>query len=213
MRQSLHFSGDEFASSVRGAGLPEWRLWQRERWAQWLLPSGEGRQQFKYPTGGSTFTYECTGEHCCVSASRFDADADADSAYHPNAILIFIWCGSGSRFLFLADADPDLDPTFRHPYADPDRKKCTNRLIFHTLWLFICKLMRIRFQILILIFIWCLSGSGFLFLWGCGSRLPKWSGYGSTTLPVRLLLSPSSWNSCVDPDWADDADPDPVFQC
>ncbi len=67
MRQSLHFSGDEFASSVRGAGLPEWRLWQRQRWAQWLLPSGEGRQQFKYSSGGATFRCGCTGEQCCGS--------------------------------------------------------------------------------------------------------------------------------------------------
>ena len=49
------------------------------------------------------------------------------------------------------DADPD--PTF-HFDGVPDlslqikaQKKCSNRLIFHTFWLVICKFMRIRFGI------------------------------------------------------------------
>ncbi len=64
-----------------------------------------------------------------------------------NRIYIFIWCGSGSGFLY----DADSDPTF-HPDAEPDPipsfqikallKRCSNRLIFNTFWLVICKLMR-----------------------------------------------------------------------
>jgi hypothetical protein len=82
----------------------------------------------------------------------FYFDADPDPTFHP-------------------DADPDPYPTF-HPDADPDPystfhpvwirirvqilaskeglkplKKCSNRLIFHTFWLVICKLMRIRMRI------------------------------------------------------------------
>ncbi len=59
------------------------------------------------------------------------------------------------------DADPD--PTL-HFDADPDpsfqikaqnlEKKCSNRLIFHTFWLVICKLMRIRIQLITLMRIW-----------------------------------------------------------
>ncbi len=56
-------------------------------------------------------------------------------------------------------------------------KKCSNRLIFFsTFWLVICKLMRIR------ILIWCGYVSG------CGSRLPKWCGSGSTTLRVETVM-------------------------
>ncbi len=71
-------------------------------------------------------------------ACHFDADADPDPACH-----------------FDADADPD--PTFHFdadPYPDPDPsiqikgpktlKKCSNKFIFHTFWLVICKLMWIR---------------------------------------------------------------------
>jgi len=50
-------------------------------------------------------------------------------------------------------------------------KKCSIRLIFHKFWLVVCKLMLIRFRIQlitlmriqILIFIWCGSGSVYLF--------------------------------------------------
>jgi hypothetical protein len=66
-------------------------------------------------------------------------------------ILIFILCETGFGSGFLFNADPD--PTF-HPDVDPDPdleilaskeklkllKKCSNRLIFHTFWLLICKL-------------------------------------------------------------------------
>jgi hypothetical protein len=62
-------------------------------------------------------------------------------------------------FLFDVDPDADPDPTF-HPDADPDPdpdpypsfkkrlKKGLNRLISHTFWLDICKLMRIRIQLI-----------------------------------------------------------------
>ncbi len=55
-------------------------------------------------------------------------------------------------------------------FLDHYRHQCSNRLIFHTFWLVICKMMRIRIRfriqlitllrIRILIFIWC--GSEFL---------------------------------------------------
>ncbi len=75
-------------------------------------------------------------------------DVDPDSEFH--------WMRIRIRILFDADADPD--PTF-HPDADPDldaiyeikaqtREKCPNMLIFHTFWHVICKLMRIRIQII-----------------------------------------------------------------
>ncbi len=114
-------------------------------------------------------------------------------------ISIFIWCGSrcGSGFFF--DSDPD--PTF-HPDAnsvpDPDPSfqieaktlKCLNRLIFHTFWLVVRKLMRIRIrfriqlitlmQIRILIFIWSGSRSGFFFVADANPDLDpgyqKWCG-------------------------------------
>jgi hypothetical protein len=90
-------------------------------------------------------------------------DADPDLTYHPDA-------DQGYDFLFDPDPDVDPDPIF-HTDADPDPdpsfkkaqtlEKVLNSLIFHTFWLDICKLMRIR------IFVLCRCGSG------CGSRLPK----------------------------------------
>jgi hypothetical protein len=64
--------------------------------------------------------------------------------------LTYVYSGSG----FLIDADVDPDPTF-HSDADPHPdlgfqikaqplEKVLNRLIFHSNWLVICKLMRIR---------------------------------------------------------------------
>ncbi len=67
-------------------------------------------------------------------------------------IQIFILCGSG----FLFYAGPDLDPTF-HSDQDQDpslqikaqtHEKSLNRLILHTFWLVICKLMRIWIQLI-----------------------------------------------------------------
>ncbi len=61
---------------------------------------------------------------------------------------------------FSRDADPDPhyvwklgtdhypDPSFK--YRLKNLKKCSNRLIFHTVWLVVCKLMRIRIQIQII---------------------------------------------------------------
>jgi hypothetical protein len=83
-------------------------------------------------------------------ACHFDADPDPNPACH-------------------FDGDPDPDPTF--PFdADPDLSiqtkakklvKCSNLLIFHTFWLVICKLMRIRIQIqlvtLMRIWIWLIT--------------------------------------------------------
>jgi len=102
---------------------------------------------------------------------------DPDSTYHPDA---------DSGFLF--DADPDPDTSFQMKAQTIE--KCTNRLIFQSFWLVICKLMRIRIlfriqlitlmRIQVLIFIPSGCGSG------CGSRLPKWCRSGSTTLPYFL---------------------------
>jgi hypothetical protein len=70
-------------------------------------------------------------------ARHFNADEDPDPACH-------------------FDEDADLDPNFQFdavPDPDPNPslqikaqnlKKFKNRLIFHTFWLVICKLMRIR---------------------------------------------------------------------
>jgi hypothetical protein len=85
---------------------------------------------------------------------------DADPTFHPDA-----------------NPDPDTDPSFQ--IKAQTLEKCSNRLLFHTLWLVISKLMQIRIrfliqlitlmwirmQIRILIFIWRGSrwGSGFLF--------------------------------------------------
>jgi hypothetical protein len=78
-----------------------------------------------------------------VYPHQFDVDADSDSDFYFIRVRIFF------------DAGPDLDPTF-HSDQDPDpslqilaqtHEKCLNRLIFHTFWLVICKLMRIRILI------------------------------------------------------------------
>jgi hypothetical protein len=62
--------------------------------------------------------------------------------------------GSGSGFLFDADADADPVPTITLMHPDPSfqikaqtLEIVLNRLIFHTFWLVIYKLMRIRFWI------------------------------------------------------------------
>jgi hypothetical protein len=79
---------------------------------------------------------------------HFNADPDPDLACHFDA---------SPDLACHFDADPD--PTF-HFAADPDPsvqvkgrtlEKCSNRLIFHTFWLVICKLMRIRIQFTTLI--------------------------------------------------------------
>jgi hypothetical protein len=67
-----------------------------------------------------------------------ESDADPDSSYHSNA-------DQDPTFHSDANPDPDPDPIFQ--IKAQILKKCSNRLIFHTFWLFICKLMRIRFRI------------------------------------------------------------------
>ncbi len=47
-----------------------------------------------------------------------------------------------------ADAIPDTDPSFK--IKARNLKKCSNRLILHIIWLVICKLMRIRIQLITL---------------------------------------------------------------
>ena len=111
------------------------------------------------------------------------------------------WCGSWSWFLFGADsdqtfhsdADPDPDSSFQIK-AKP-LKKCSNRLVFPTFWLFICKLMLIwiRIQLItlmrirILIFIFDVDPDPDFYL----MRFPKLcgSGFGSATLVLVLVTS------------------------
>jgi hypothetical protein len=111
-----------------------------------------------------------------VAPHHFDADQ--------YSLITLMWIQMQIWILILFDADADLDPF--HPDADADQdpdpsfrikaqtlEKCSNRLIFHTYWVVICKLMRIQIQLItlmrmrirIVIFIGCRSG--------CGSRLPK----------------------------------------
>ncbi len=93
----------------------------------------------------------------------FIPDPDADFLPIPDPGFVSRWCGSGSclslwcgsrsclslwwiRILlctFHFDADPD--PSF--PIKAQNLEKCKNRLLFHTFWLVICKLMRIRIRI------------------------------------------------------------------
>ncbi len=85
------------------------------------------------------------------------------------------------------DADPGPAPSFQIK-AQTLEKKCSNRLIFQTFWLLICKLMRIRirFQIQLItvmrirIQIFILCGSGFLFDADAYPGLPNLCG------PIRI---------------------------
>ncbi len=106
------------------------------------------------------------------------------------------------RILIIFDADPDPEfylmrkrirsrfftlKRIQIQILDSKYMKCSNRLLFHAFWLFICKLMRIRIwfrirpitlmriRMRIRIFIW----------YGSESRLPKWCGSGCTTLNRR----------------------------
>jgi hypothetical protein len=58
----------------------------------------------------------------------FYEDADPDPTFRPDA-----------------DRDPDPDPSFQ--IKTQTFEKVLNRLIFHTFWLVICKVMRIRMRI------------------------------------------------------------------
>ncbi len=91
-----------------------------------------------------TFHFDVDPDPACHFGAdpdpAFHFDADPDPAFH-------------------FDADPDPDPNF-HFDADPDPapsfqkssalKKCSNRLTFHTFCLVICKLIRIRIQLITL---------------------------------------------------------------
>ncbi len=76
-------------------------------------------------------------------------DEDPDPSYHFDADLDPAWhFDADPEHTFHFDADPNPDPN-----PDPDLsyqvkaqtlKKCPNRLVFHTFWLVICELMRIR---------------------------------------------------------------------
>ncbi len=124
-------------------------------------------------------------------------DADPDSTNHPDADpdsdVYLIWMRRRIRIRIFTQmrSDPDPDPSFQ--IKAQSLEKVLNRRIFHTFRLVICKLIRIRFwiqliitlmrvrvriRILILfdpdpdfhsiriqIFIRCIAG--------CGSRLPK----------------------------------------
>ncbi len=98
-------------------------------------------------------------------------DADPNSDFYLVRIWWFVsgsdfspWCESGSRS--------------RLPIKAQTLEKVLNRLIFHTIWLVVCKLMRIQIrfwiQLITLMRIWIR-----IFIWygcrfRCGSRLPKW---------------------------------------
>ncbi len=73
---------------------------------------------------------------CCGSASRWCGCGSWS--------CLSVWCGSGSYFHFDAHADPD----FSLQINVQNFEKCSNRLICHTFWLVICKMMRIRIRIL-----------------------------------------------------------------
>ncbi len=103
-----------------------------------------------------------------------DPDADPDLTYHSDA-------DPDSEFYLMLMLIPDSNPNFHliriQILASKQRlkplKTCSNRLIFHTFWLIICKLMRTRFRfriqlITLMFYYWC----------GCGSKssLAKWWG-------------------------------------
>jgi hypothetical protein len=73
----------------------------------------------------------------------FHFDVDQDTACHVEADP-----DPGPTFHF----DADQDPSFKiKAQKSKPRKKCSTRLIFHTLWLVIGKLIRIRIQLITLI--------------------------------------------------------------
>ncbi len=105
--------------------------------------------------GGDALTSVVDPRH--VDADHFDADPD--STYHPDADPD---ADLDSKFLFDADqhsnfhpdADPGLDPDPSFQIKAQTIEKVLNMLIFHTFWLVICKLMRIRFRIKLMTMMW-----------------------------------------------------------
>jgi hypothetical protein len=72
---------------------------------------------------------------------HFDGDPDFDAACHFDA-------DPDPTFPF--DADPNAVPSFQAKAQNLER--CSSTLLFHTFWLFICKLMRIRNRIQLITF-------------------------------------------------------------
>ncbi len=105
--------------------------------------------------------------------------------------------GYGFWFLFNADPDPDFylmrmrigsdfspwcGSVFRPSFQKRIKplKKCSNRLIFHTFWLVVCKLYAVCERIRIIIFIWCRSGFLFDADPGYQNDAYRWGSWSST---------------------------------
>jgi hypothetical protein len=69
--------------------------------------------------------------HTSIADPSCHFDADSDPTFH-------------------FDSDPDADPGFQVKAQKLER--CSSTLLFHTFWLFICKLMRIRNRIQLVTF-------------------------------------------------------------
>ncbi len=132
------------------------------------------------------FYFSCSIVQYCGSASHLCGSGSCLS----------LWCGSGSYLSLNADpgltfhCDADPDPTF---HSDAVRirilasklklnplKKGSNRLIFHTFWLVICKFFSNCANIYSNISSanWCGSGFSLSLWWGSGSSpsLSIWYG-------------------------------------
>ncbi len=98
---------------------------------------------------GSASRWWGSGSWCFLCGSWFVLDADVDPAFHP---------------------DDDPDPTFQ--IKAQTHEKCSNRLVFDTFWLGLCKSMwiPIRIQLIALMLVRILI----LIWWGSG--FPKWCG-------------------------------------
>ncbi len=152
----------------------------------------------------------------CGSGLKCDADADLDPSFHPDTnpdpdphlhqikIQIRNWIDikksestSGSNFSPWNGSGYRSYCSFQ--IKAQTLKKCSNRLIFHTFRLVICKFIQIGSGFGSSLSLWCLSrcrsGSWFLvdedlnhdFIWyGCGSRLSKWCG--SMRIWIRMWI-------------------------
>jgi hypothetical protein len=121
-------------------------------WTGSRMHSGSGSSSAEAKSFGSGSTTLFPSPVTYVPTSVVDPhhvdanpDADPDLTYHTDA-------DPDSDFLsdvdpdpnFQPDADSDPDPDPRFGKSLKHLKKCPNRLIFHTFWLDICNLMRIR---------------------------------------------------------------------
>ncbi len=84
------------------------------------------------------------GGGCPVLRIRITADPDPACHFDPDSTFHFA-ADQDPTFHFDPDPNPDPDPSFQIK-AQNLEKKCSNRLIFHTLWLVIRKLRRIWIQ-------------------------------------------------------------------